>query len=62
MFVLITADKSHHFNCTDSSPTHLHRIIRRNVATSDQIEQQALGMADVMTRGIAQQFPSAFMH
>jgi len=31
-----------------------------NVALSDRIETQALGMADLMTRGILQQFPSAF--
>ncbi|WP_193790084.1 hypothetical protein [Paenibacillus beijingensis] len=31
-----------------------------NVAISDRIEEQALGMADVMTSGIVQQFPRAF--
>jgi hypothetical protein len=31
-----------------------------NVALSDAIESQALDMADVMTKGIVQQFPSAF--
>ncbi len=31
-----------------------------NVATNDRIESQALEMADVMTNGIIQQFPSAF--
>lgn len=34
----------------------------RNVALSDSIEQQALGMADVMTSGIVRQFPSVFMN
>lgn len=32
-----------------------------NVAISDQIQSQALEMADVMTYGIIQQFPNAFM-
>jgi hypothetical protein len=31
-----------------------------NIALSDQIEPQALGMADMMTSGIVQQFPSLF--
>lgn len=31
-----------------------------NIAINDQIEPQALKMADVMTHGIVQQFPSAF--
>ncbi|MNI07359.1 hypothetical protein D3C73_603660 [compost metagenome] len=33
---------------------------KENVALSDSIEQQALGMADVMTNGIVQQFPAMF--
>ncbi len=33
---------------------------RENVALNDQIEPQALMMADVMTEGIVLQFPSAF--
>ncbi|GGD60573.1 acetylglutamate kinase [Paenibacillus nasutitermitis] len=32
----------------------------QNVAVSDQIQKQALEMADVMTRGIIMQFPAAF--
>lgn len=34
---------------------------KENVATNDQIESQALEMADVMSRGISRQFPSAFL-
>lgn len=34
----------------------------RNIALSDSIEQQALGMADEMTSGIVRQFPSVFMN
>lgn len=34
----------------------------KNVAISDSIEQQALDMADMMTTGIVQQFPSVFLH
>lgn len=34
----------------------------QNVAISDSIEPQALGMADLMTTGIIQQFPSVFLH
>lgn len=33
-----------------------------NIALNDKIEPQALGMADVMTTGIVQQFPAAFRH
>lgn len=33
---------------------------KENVAINDQVEPQALEMADVMTAGIALQFPSAF--
>lgn len=32
----------------------------QNVAISDQIQAQALGMADVMTDGIIRQFPASF--
>lgn len=34
----------------------------RNVELSDSIEPQALGMADMMTSGIVQQFPSVFQY
>ena len=34
----------------------------KNVAISDTIETQALGMADMMSSGIIQQFPSSFLH
>lgn len=34
----------------------------QNIAISDSIEPQALGMADLMTTGIVQQFPSVFLH
>ncbi|MBB6734641.1 acetylglutamate kinase [Cohnella zeiphila] len=34
----------------------------KNVATSDPIVAQALGMADTMTSGILRQFPAAFSH
>lgn len=40
--------------------TRLAGNYEENVATSDRIETQALEMADVMTRGIAQQLPSVF--
>lgn len=40
--------------------TRLAGNYEENVATSDRIQAQALEMADVMTRGIAQQFPSFF--
>ncbi|MDQ0164641.1 hypothetical protein J2S11_000541 [Bacillus horti] len=33
----------------------------KNIALNDQIEPQALEMADVMTTGIIQQFPSNFL-
>ncbi|MBW7476342.1 acetylglutamate kinase [Paenibacillus oenotherae] len=33
---------------------------KENIAINDQIEPQALMMADVMTNGIVQQFPAAF--
>lgn len=33
----------------------------QNVAVSDEIERQALAMADMMTDGIARQFPSLLM-
>ncbi|WP_020614968.1 hypothetical protein [Paenibacillus daejeonensis] len=32
-----------------------------NIALADPIEQQALGMADEMTKGIVQQFPNLFI-
>lgn len=34
---------------------------KENVALNDIIEPQALQMADVMTSGIAHQFPESFM-
>ncbi|MCM3782400.1 acetylglutamate kinase [Neobacillus mesonae] len=34
----------------------------QNVALNDEIEPQALEMADMMTRGIIQQFPSSFLN
>jgi hypothetical protein len=40
--------------------TRLAGNYEENVATSDRIQAQALGMADVMTRGIARQFPEFF--
>ena len=40
--------------------TRLAGNYEENVATSDRIEAQALEMADVMTSGIALQFPSVF--
>lgn len=40
--------------------TRLAGNYRENIALSDQIQPQALGMADVMTYGILQQFPAAF--
>ncbi|WP_237690623.1 hypothetical protein [Paenibacillus caui] len=41
--------------------TRLAGNYAENIALSDQIESQALGMADVMTSGIIRQFPSAFL-
>lgn len=32
-----------------------------SIALFDQIERQALGMADLMTAGIVQQFPNIFI-
>jgi hypothetical protein len=40
----------------------LAKNYKENVALNDQIEPQALGMADEMTNGIVQQFPSLFTH
>lgn len=42
--------------------SRLAKNYAENVALGDPIQTQALGMADVMTKGILQQFPSAFMH
>lgn len=47
---------------TDEVATRLAKDYVKNVAISDQIEAQALEMADVMTTGIVQQFPSSFLH
>ncbi|MCL6458409.1 MAG: acetylglutamate kinase [Gorillibacterium sp.] len=40
--------------------SRLAKKYEENIRLNDQIEPQALGMADVMTNGIVQQFPSAF--
>lgn len=42
---------------TDEAATRLAKDYVKNVATNDQIEPQALEMANVMTTGIVQQFP-----
>lgn len=41
--------------------TRLAGNYTENIAINDQIESQALGMADVMTSGIVQQFPMSFL-
>lgn len=41
--------------------TRIAKDYVKNVALNDQIETQALGMADMMTSGIVQQFPSNFL-
>jgi hypothetical protein len=45
---------------TQEVATRLAGNYTENVALGDPIEAQALEMADVMTKGIIQQFPSAF--
>lgn len=45
---------------TSEVATRLAGNYAENVALSDQIESQALEMADVMTKGIIQQFSSVF--
>ncbi|SFE93188.1 hypothetical protein SAMN04487969_109176 [Paenibacillus algorifonticola] len=45
---------------TDEVAARLAKNYEQNVALNDQIEPQAMGMADVMTNGIIQQFPSLF--
>ncbi|MEF3312523.1 hypothetical protein PV433_26905 [Paenibacillus sp. GYB004] len=47
---------------TQEVSSRLAKNYAENVALGDSIQAQALDMADVMTRGILQQFPSAFMH
>jgi hypothetical protein len=41
--------------------TRLTGDYKTNIAICDEIENQALGMADVMTKGIVRQFPCKFM-
>lgn len=47
---------------TSEVATRLAGDYEKNVAISDVIETQALGMADVMTTGIVRQFPMVFAH
>lgn len=47
---------------TDEVSTRLAGDYVKNIALSDQIEPQALEMADMMTKGIVQQFPSHFVY
>ncbi|MFD1175905.1 hypothetical protein ACFQ3W_06240 [Paenibacillus puldeungensis] len=47
---------------TKEVSSRLAKNYAENIAINDQIEPQALMMADVMTNGIVQQFPSAFQH
>lgn len=44
----------------EEASTRLAGNYEQNIALSDQIESQALEMADMMTHGIIRQFPSAF--
>ncbi|MFF2885351.1 acetylglutamate kinase [Paenibacillus sp. NPDC057967] len=44
----------------EEAATRLAGNYKQNIALSDQIEAQALGMADMMTHGIIRQFPSVF--
>lgn len=44
----------------EEAATRLAGNYEQNIALSDQIESQALVMADMMTHGIIRQFPSAF--
>ncbi|MBD7967198.1 acetylglutamate kinase [Paenibacillus sp. Sa2BVA9] len=46
---------------SDEVSTRIAKDYVKNVALNDQIETQALGMADMMTSGIVQQFPSNFL-
>jgi hypothetical protein len=45
---------------TEEVATRLAGDYEKNVATSDRVQSQALGMADVMTDGIIKQFPASF--
>ncbi|GKU76410.1 acetylglutamate kinase [Paenibacillus sp. L3-i20] len=45
---------------TDEAATRLAGNYDENIALSDEIEIQALEMADMMTNGIIQQFPALF--
>lgn len=45
---------------TEEVVSRIGKDYAKNVAVSDQIEPQALEMADMMTSGIVQQFPSKF--
>jgi hypothetical protein len=45
---------------TEEVSTRLAKNYKANVATNDRVEPQALEMADVMTSGIARQFPTVF--
>ncbi|WP_231506383.1 acetylglutamate kinase [Paenibacillus sp. UNC451MF] len=45
---------------SDEVATRFAGNYQQNVALGDQIESQALGMADVMMKGVIQQFPMAF--
>jgi hypothetical protein len=47
---------------TEEVATRIAKDYVRNVAISDSIQQQALEMADMMTMGIVQQFPTVFQY
>jgi hypothetical protein len=45
---------------TEEVSSRIAKNYKENVATNDKVEPQALMMADVMTSGIARQFPLVF--